>query len=489
MDLVQIQNSPLEFDHNALHSDGRGYYIYTTAACNLRCSYCFVSDKQNDEHMPDDMVDDVIKFITEDPAGRSTKYIHFFGGEPLLRAEAIWKICEGVRKGAPAGCKVTWGITTNGTLLTEEVCKLLKKYEIGVQLSLDGSEEGNNVHRQIMGGSQVGLPPAGAFHLVQIDNYMKYFGSNARMTVTVHNLQFLSKSLQDLKERGFKSFSIIPDTDCGPWEGHWEEFREEFEKVWWFWLENRETIQINIVNQVLDKLTGDRQCPDHLCNAGRNVIGIGVNGDIWPCHDFLGKFRTNPEEIQKLLIGNVRKGWTPNVKMFENLKVAGVVKSGAGYDCNKCYAAWACDRGCPYVNYTNTGDIRTVNSTYCKVTRIYSEFALKFMSLMRDTYVMKPKKALEKMAPTSQDEIWREIAARYYQQQAPFGKTKSGRALMPGPVTMRSNGWNDLQDRLDLSKKMGGALNKNQTPMGEGSPSIQFRQEGTDTRAALKPRE
>ena len=31
-------------------STKRGYYVYVTEACNLRCSYCFVKEKTNQRH-------------------------------------------------------------------------------------------------------------------------------------------------------------------------------------------------------------------------------------------------------------------------------------------------------------------------------------------------------------------------------------------------------------------------------------------------------
>ena len=116
------------------------------------------------------------------------------------------------------GITLRMGITTNGTLLTVANCEMLQRNGIGVQLSLDGSKQGNDIHRQLMGGTQCGLAKAGAFELVQIGNYMRYFGDttpNCRMTLTVHNLPYLSNSIRELHAQGFKSFSVIPDADCG----------------------------------------------------------------------------------------------------------------------------------------------------------------------------------------------------------------------------------------------------------------------------------
>ena len=130
--LVQIlpQATPLEFGLEGLKTQNRGYYIYLTEACNIRCSYCFVSEKHNNRHLWDpvtfdrdsgkeDMVGKIISFIVNDPEGRATKCIHFFGGEPLIRAKSIERICSEITeklKVVAPNCKITWGITTNGSL-------------------------------------------------------------------------------------------------------------------------------------------------------------------------------------------------------------------------------------------------------------------------------------------------------------------------------------------------------------------------------------
>lgn len=296
------------------HGSKRGYYIFVTEACNLRCSYCFVRDKQNHRHLTDELGDKTVEFIVEDAATAKSVYVHFFGGEPLIRPAVVDRLAARLRSwGRNSETEVRLGITTNGTLLTTANCEMLKRHDIGVQLSLDGGKTGNDIHRQFMGGTQSGLRPSGAFDLVKIENYVRYFGRgrpNCRMTVTVHNLPYLSQSIRELHEIGFKSFSLIPDADCGDWTAsHLARYEREMQDVFQYWAEHRE-LSFNVIDQTISRLVEKKQ-RRHLCPAGSTILGITVDGDLYPCHDFAGRFWPDPACRESLLLGNVETGAEP----------------------------------------------------------------------------------------------------------------------------------------------------------------------------------
>jgi uncharacterized protein len=442
---LSTQGTPaLEYGLDPLSFTKRGYYIYITEACNLRCNYCFVSDKANSRHLTKDMADKVLTFIKVDASNLKDTYVHFFGGEPLIRPAMVDYVAGQLRTWSEERkIKLKLGITTNGTLLTTQNCEMLKRHDIGVQLSLDGSKQGNDVHRQLMGGTQCGLPPAGAFGLVQIKNYFEYFGKgrpNCRMTLTIHNLPFLVQSIRELHAIGFKSFSIIPDSDCGAWtEAYLAQYEIEMTKVFDYWAANRE-IEVNTISQTMDKLAS-RAARPQLCQVGRSIVGITVDGDIYPCHDFSGKFASDPDERAKLLIGNVEKGFTPNQHRFSDLPTE-KARSGNGYDCSTCWAKWVCGRGCPYMNYARSGDIFQVNSAYCATTRINAGLALRWMSVL-DDYRFLRAKDIEAMRLKLARAV---LNAAGGEEEAPFGRNKQGKALLPSPMKMRQLGFDPWAD-------------------------------------------
>ncbi len=360
----------------------RGYYIYITEACNLRCSYCFVKNKQNNRHLTMPTATKLIDFIAEDAASLSSVYVHFFGGEPLLRPAMVDYLAGRLHSwSAERTIELRLGITTNGTLLTTANCEMLRKHAIGVQLSLDGSKEGNDIHRQLMGGTQCGLRAAGSFDRVNIANYISYFGKgspNCRMTLTVHNLPYLHQSIRELHKLGFKSFSIIPDCDSATWTpARFAEYEDVMEKAFEYWLRHPD-IWVNAIDKTIKALLTKkrRRC---LCQVGKSIVGITVDGELYPCHDFSGQFASDPAQRQALMIGDVNTGYNANVQQFADMSIGPDLKSGCGYDCTTCWAKWACARGCPYMNYVRSGDIRVVNSAYCATQRVDALLALKWM--------------------------------------------------------------------------------------------------------------
>ena len=65
------------------------------------------------------------------------------GGEPLLEFELIKKCVSYIlqRKGDK---KIRFTMTTNGTLMTEDVIEFLVKYEFNLMISLDGDKKSHD---------------------------------------------------------------------------------------------------------------------------------------------------------------------------------------------------------------------------------------------------------------------------------------------------------------------------------------------------------
>ena len=85
--------------------------------------------------------------------------ITFFGGEPLLRMDAIKKgvklaksMVKNRRSELPKDFQLSFFVNTNGTLATEEIFDFLKKEKIQIYLSLDGPERKHNISRKKVNG-------------------------------------------------------------------------------------------------------------------------------------------------------------------------------------------------------------------------------------------------------------------------------------------------------------------------------------------------
>ena len=134
------QPSVVEF---ILRPNVRAFRIVLTEKCNLRCAECFVvksADKLRT--MPKEILERVIRATIPYGVKDRVTY-HFFGGEPLLRFDHIKLAVEILEEAVVAGTimRPLYTITTNLTLLTDEIISFFKEHAVRVGVSVDGPED------------------------------------------------------------------------------------------------------------------------------------------------------------------------------------------------------------------------------------------------------------------------------------------------------------------------------------------------------------
>ncbi len=121
---------------------GRGPVVVwnMTRTCNLRCLHCYAGS--DDQVAPDELTTrEAMRFI-DGLAEFRVPVILFSGGEPLIRKD-FFNLAEYAGK---LGIRVT--LSTNGTLITPEVARDIKKLGISyVGVSLDGIGSNNDRFR------------------------------------------------------------------------------------------------------------------------------------------------------------------------------------------------------------------------------------------------------------------------------------------------------------------------------------------------------
>ena len=105
-----------------------------TQQCNLKCVHCYAHAKLTEQS--GELTTEQGKGIIDDLAEFGSPVILFSGGEPLMRKDLPELAEYAVSKGMRAV------ISTNGTLITPEVARILKEIGLSyVGISLDGMEE------------------------------------------------------------------------------------------------------------------------------------------------------------------------------------------------------------------------------------------------------------------------------------------------------------------------------------------------------------
>jgi uncharacterized protein len=130
--------------------------LQLTQECNMRCNYCTYSGNyenrgHNRKKMTLDTAKKGIDFLLEHSRDRQTVNIGFYGGEPLLE-KALLKECVEYAESRFAQKKLTFTITTNGTLLDDEIVEYFIAHDFSVMISLDGPREIHDRNRKMANG-------------------------------------------------------------------------------------------------------------------------------------------------------------------------------------------------------------------------------------------------------------------------------------------------------------------------------------------------
>jgi uncharacterized protein len=113
-------------------------YVLVTDFCNFRCGYCFIENSLNGPSisMTKDLADKVIDVLINVAKEVKEYRVTFYGGEPLSNSEIIFYIIEKLNQASKN--KFLFSCLTNGSLVTEDLAKKLKQYNVAVGLSIDG---------------------------------------------------------------------------------------------------------------------------------------------------------------------------------------------------------------------------------------------------------------------------------------------------------------------------------------------------------------
>ena len=126
------------------------FIIAITEQCNLRCTYCCYSGEYEGNHSHNSRtlcegdIQAIYDFIAKTAKTKPIR-ISFYGGEPLVNYPLVqYAIQLGQQRWED---DVTFSVSTNGTLLTEERIDWLVNNGVELAISIDGTQPFHDAHR------------------------------------------------------------------------------------------------------------------------------------------------------------------------------------------------------------------------------------------------------------------------------------------------------------------------------------------------------
>lgn len=348
--------------------------------CNLRCEYCFAAKGDFGRGrmlMPFEVGKKAIDFLIEKSEGRHNLEVDFFGGEPLMNFEVVKQVVNYARSIEKEHNKnFRFTITTNGVLLTDDKIDFINREMSNCVLSLDGRKGVNDLLRVKVDGS-------GSYDNV-VPKFQKLVATRgdkdyyARGTFTKHNLDFTNDVLH-MADLGFDQISVEPvvsdmkldysikDADLPEVFAEYERLADEIIK--------RKKIgkSFNFFHFMLDLDQGPCAIKRlRGCGCGNEYIAVTPEGDIFPCHQFVGD--------DQWKMGNVLDG-TYRLDMKHDFALSNVYSKP---DCKKCWAKFYCSGGCNANNWQYEGDIHKSHKISCELEKKRLECAIMIKAALSD---------------------------------------------------------------------------------------------------------
>lgn len=379
-EIVELYNDKILFSEDdyekfakySVASPVKAMCLHIAHDCNLRCKYCFASTGDFGEGrklMPLETGKKAIDFLLKMSANRENLELDFFGGEPLMNFDVVKQIVEYARsKEKEYNKKFRFTITTNGVLLDDDKIDFINKEMSNVVLSIDGRKEVNDRMRLRVDGSGCydRIMPKYK-ELVEKRGDKEYY---VRGTFTKYNLDF-ADDVFDLYNQGFDQISVEPvvceaSADYALTEKELPAVFKEYESLAERILQSeKEGKKFNFFHFMLDLDQGPCAIKRlRGCGCGNEYVAVTPDGDIYPCHQFVG--------MEDFKMGNLDEG-TFNYDIKNEFASCHVYTKP---ECKQCWAKFYCSGGCNANNFQYAGDIHNAHKLSCQLQKKRLECAI-----------------------------------------------------------------------------------------------------------------
>jgi len=327
--------------------------------CNLVCSYCYGGKKSN-RPMSFETAQKALDIGFAYPSAGLR--LHFFGGEPLLEFDLMKRIVAEAERGSWERNKpLRMGLTTNGTILSDEAIEFFKEKKFNLTISIDGVERAHNRHRRFADGT-------GSYEVVKkrLEAAIKALGPvNTLSVIHPDTLEDLSDSFNLIASYGVRRISFSPDYDAEWDEEALRRLEESLQRladraIDHYRKGNHFTIQ-PFHTKIVSRLKGGLQAEDK-CDFGCAELAVAPSGNLYPCDRLIGDDGPRQDDIR---IGHVRTG-VDSVKV-RKLKQA---KDASKPECRDCAIIDRCVFWCGCVNRSLTGRVDQVSGLLCQFEKM-----------------------------------------------------------------------------------------------------------------------
>ncbi len=357
--LAFVKNSTIKEKDDFAKTNLYAIGIELTNGCNLDCTYCYISaSKKTRKYLSKEKVLEILNFLKEGICSPSVLYFAG-GGEPTLNFKLLKQLPNLCKKFGFNDCE--FDLTTNGTILTNEMIEFFKRNKVKLNISIDGDEETHNTSRIYRNGKGSFKD---AFNNIKV---LKENGIEFSCKTVVHpNNKKLHKIFSFFEEQKINfRFNLVTqsyDAHFLPQIENLKIFEEQLDIVFDMYRkrieENKQIYSIKIVNDL--KRIHFGLTNEIACGASRSGVFIDIEGNIFPCSAHTSSI--------DLAIGNIYKGIDYDSVQRNKFYAQPVNNYSA---CKVCWVKYLCAGSCFAENWLEKGNTEQQSDYLCKGYDIY----------------------------------------------------------------------------------------------------------------------
>jgi len=359
-------------------------YIDPTDRCNANCPYCYVPQKirQNGHSMTKDELEFILEKIKKYFQGNKRKaVIIFHASEPLLVKDIVFGAIKKYSK------VFKFGLQTNATLLEKGDVEFLKKYRVGMGISLDSTLPAINNRLRPTKGIGGNFDKA----VQAIKWFDGYEGLNIITTVTKFNVKNLPEIVKFLHAKKVPCVLLNPvrltQKNSRPLKPDDKIFAKYFIKAVdaAINLSQKTGHKIivgnfaNVILAIVAPVARRLMCDISPCGGARCFFTITASGNMVPCGEFIGLKNFSGGNIFNTSIKTAMKS-----KPFQKIRGRFVENVP---ECDKCSFRNLCGSPCPAELHA-LGNIRQ-KSVFCEFYKDIIKYAFKIIAEGKEKYCLR----------------------------------------------------------------------------------------------------